>query len=54
MPCFKAKQSQIDFKIRKFRSPHFVCVAHSVCWRSSFPGDKGDLTRKTSKQESGA
>ena len=54
MLCSKLSKARLTLKSESSVAPIFVCRARFVCWRSSFPSDKGDLTRKISKQESRA
>ena len=52
MLCSKLSKARLTLKSESSVAPSFVCRARFVCWRSSFPSDKGDLTSKISKQES--
>ena len=54
MLCSKLSKARLTLKSESSVAPSFVCRARFVCWRSSFTSDKGDLTRKISKQESRA
>ena len=52
--CSKLSKARLTLKSESSVALSFVCRARFVCWRSSFPTDKGYLTRKISKQESRA